>query len=243
MSRKWLALFLNDAALPTLYLSSRILEFPLGVFTLAIATVYFPKLSKLGDSGAEFRREYSNGLVVTMGIAIPAMFGIIATSRDILALLFEWGLFGTKDVDVCLPVLIVSVIGLPFFALSTFATRGFHSTKDTRTPVKVSYWAFAANVALSLALMFPFGAAGLAGANVGAAALQALMLDAKLKRQARNFGRMPRDFENRGGVGGDGVRGGRGAERACRNAFGQDARVRSVRGRDTRGVRFLLRNA
>lgn len=116
------------------------------------------------------------------------MFGIIATSRDILALLFEWGLFGTKDVDVCLPVLIVSVHRAPFFALSTFATRGFHSTKDTRTPVKVSYWAFAANVALSLALMFPFGAAGLAGANVGAAALQALMLDAKLKRQARNFG-------------------------------------------------------
>lgn len=185
---KMLALFLNDAALPTLYLSSRILEFPLGVFTLAIATVYFPKLSKLGDSGAEFRREYSNGLVVTMGIAIPAMFGIIATSRDILALLFEWGLFGTKDVDVCLPVLIVSVIGLPFFALSTFATRGFHSTKDTRTPVKVSYWAFAANVALSLALMFPFGAAGLAGANVGAAALQALMLDAKLKRKSGTSG-------------------------------------------------------
>ena len=59
--------------------------------------------------------------------------------------------------------------------------------KDTRTPVRVSYWAFAANIVLSLALMFPFGAPGLAGANVGAAALQAAMLNAKLARKHGNI--------------------------------------------------------
>ena len=186
---KILALFLNDSALPTLYLSSRIIEFPLGVFTIAVATVYFPKLSKIGGENdrSEYRREYSNGIVMTMAIAIPAMFGILATSREILTLLFEWGLFGAGDVSACLPVLLVSVFGLPFFAMSTFATRGFHSMKDTRTPVRVSYWAFAANIVLSLALMFPFGAPGLAGANVGAAALQAAMLNAKLARKHGNI--------------------------------------------------------
>ncbi len=186
---KMLALFLNNTALPTLYLSSRIIEFPLGVFTLAIATVYFPKLAKLGAAKDEagYKREYSNGFVMTMCIAVPAMFGIVATARDILTLLFEWGLFNAKDVDICLPVLVVSVIGLPFFAVSTFATRGFHSNKDTRTPVKISYWSFAVNIALSLLLMFPFGAAGLAGANVAAAAMQSVMLNAKLTRKYGNI--------------------------------------------------------
>ena len=70
---KILALFINDAALPSVYLSGRILEFPLGVFAVAIATVYFPKLSKLNSPEKidSFKAEYSNGLVFTMCISIP----------------------------------------------------------------------------------------------------------------------------------------------------------------------------
>lgn len=187
---KTIALFLSDSALPSLYLSSRILEFPLGVFTLSVATVYFPKLSKLNspENVIEYKREYANGLIMTMCIAIPAALGIMATSRDILTLLFEWGLFKSNDVMLCLPVLIASVAGLPFFALATFSTRGFHSIKDTRTPVKISYWSFAANIAFSLALMKPFGAAGLAAANVLAAMLQAYMLNGKIGKLFGSFG-------------------------------------------------------
>lgn len=175
---KMFALFLDNSALPTLYLSSRIMEFPLGVFSLSIATVYFPKLSEFGTSGdaLSHRRTYADGLVLTMGIVVPAMLGIFATARDILTMLFEWGLFAASDVDVCLPVLVVSASGLPFFALATFATRGLHSLKDMRTPLRISCWAFAANVVLSLSLMYPFGASGLAAANVLATALQAVML-------------------------------------------------------------------
>lgn len=187
---KMLALLLDDSALPTLYLSSRLVELPLGVFSLAIATVYFPKLSEFGTSGdaVSYKRTYADGFVTTMGIVIPAMLGILATARDILTMLFEWGLFGANDVDMCLPVLTVSVLGLPFFALSTFATRGFHSFKDTRTPMCVSCCSFAVNVVLSVSLMYPFGAAGLAAANVLAVAVQAFLLDMKLTKTRGRLG-------------------------------------------------------
>jgi putative peptidoglycan lipid II flippase len=167
-----------------LYLSSRIIEFPLGVFTLAIATVYFPKLAKMAtsNSNADFLREYANGFIMTMCIAIPATFGIIATAPDIISLLFQWGLFNSADSDICVPVLIASSCGLPFFALSTFATRGFHSHKDTRTPVRISYWSFGANIILSIALMKPFGAVGLALANVLATMLFAVMLELRISK-------------------------------------------------------------
>jgi len=179
---KMLALLIDNSALPSLYLSSRIIELPLGVFTLAVATVYFPKLSNLryAETKAEYSREYANGFAATLCIAVPAAFGIIATAPDIISLLFQWGLFKAADSGVCAPVLVVSAFGLPFFAAATFATRGFHSHKDTRTPVRVSYWAFAANFVLSLALMKPFGAVGLAAANVAAAALTAVMLERKI---------------------------------------------------------------
>ena len=186
---KILALFIDNSALPSLYLSSRIIEFPLGVFTLAIATVYFPKLAKLATSNAksDFLREYANGFVMTMCIAIPATFGIIATAPDIISLLFQWGLFNSADSDICVPVLIASSCGLPFFALSTFTTRGFHSNKDTRTPVRVSYWSFTANIILSLALMKPLGAVGLAIANVVATALFAIVLELKIVKIRGNL--------------------------------------------------------
>ncbi len=175
---KMFALFLDNSALSTLYLSSRIMEFPLGVFSISIATVYFPKLSEFGASGdaVSHRRTYADGLVLTMGIVVPAMLGIFATSRDILTMLFEWGLFASNDVDMCLPVLLVSASGLPFFALATFATRGLYSLQDMRTPLRISCWAFAVNIVLSISLMYPFGASGLAAANVLATVLQSLML-------------------------------------------------------------------
>lgn len=194
-SSKMLALFLSNEALPALYVTGRILEFPLGVFTIAIATVYFPKLASLTATSntEEHRRTFSDGLVMTMCISIPATVGIIALAREILSMLFEWGMFSASDVDLCINVLYASVAGLPFFSLATFATRGFHSAKDTKTPVKISIAAFATNIIASLALMFKFGATGLAAANTVAAVVQAILLSALLRKKLGSFN-CARDF-------------------------------------------------
>lgn len=187
---KMLALFISDAALPAIYISSRLVELPLGVFTLAIATVYFPKLALLNSKRArgEYKESYARGFVMTMCVTIPAAAGLALLGRDILTVLFEWGIFKARDVDICLPVLAASAIALPFYAISTFATRGFHSAKDMKTPMRVSCAVIAVNVFFSLLLMFKWQAVGLALANTAAAAVQAAMLSGKLGRAFGSFG-------------------------------------------------------
>lgn len=186
---KILALFIDDAALPSVYLSGRILEFPLGVFAVAIATVYFPKLSKLSspEKMGSFKSEYADGLIFTMCVSIPATVGIALLGREIISLLFQWGMFGASDVSLCVPVLTVSILGLPAFALVGFATRGFHALKDMSTPVKTSIVSFAVNLAASLLLMHKFGAAGLAAANAIAAIVQSALLNRKIKAAHGDF--------------------------------------------------------
>lgn len=183
---KMIGMSLDDSAVPLLYLSGRLVEFPLGIFTITIATVYFPILSRLSSKrDAEgYEREYAKGLIMTICITVPAAFGLAALSSDILSLLFQYGIFNSSDVSLCVPVLVASVAGLPFFSLATFATKGFHSSKDTSTPVKISAVAFVLNIVLSLALMKPFGATGLASANALSAAVQSLLL---IKAFGSNF--------------------------------------------------------
>ena len=97
---KMLAMLLNDAAIPALYIASRLLEFPLGVFTIAVATVFFPRLSalKASENAAEHKREYAKGFLMTLAVAVPATFGLIAFAPDILAVLFQWGVFNVGAV-------------------------------------------------------------------------------------------------------------------------------------------------
>lgn len=175
---KMIGMSLDDAAVPLLYLSGRLVEFPLGIFTITIATVYFPILARLNskNDAKGYEREYAKGLIMTICITVPAAFGLAALSKDILSLLFQYGIFESSDVELCVPVLIASVAGLPFFSLATFATKGFHSSKNTATPVKISVFAFVLNIILSIVLMKPFGAVGLAAANAAASAAQSALL-------------------------------------------------------------------
>ncbi len=175
---KLFAVYIDDAAMSVIYISNRLVELPLGVFAVTISTVYFPKLSLLSHNkdSKGFLAEYRRGLITTMAITIPAVFGLVVLSKDILALLFQWGAFDIDDVNLCVPILIASVIGMPFYSVVTFATKGFHSNKDTKTPMRISIVGFVTNIAFCLILMFEFKALGLALANVLAAALQSVLL-------------------------------------------------------------------
>lgn len=173
-----LALYVSDGAVASIYLSNRLVELPLGLFTFAIASVYFPKLSAYSkpEDSALFAKEFSNGLKLLMCISLPAMFGLLALNSDILQALFERGNFGKADVFSCAPILMISAIGIPFYSLATYSVRGFYSLKDTKTPVKISMAAVAINIICALCLMQFWGARGLVAANVISAIFQAFSL-------------------------------------------------------------------
>lgn len=173
-----LALWLNEEAVSVLYLANRLVELPLGMFAVAVTTVIFPRMAQEVARGnmEALARAYEEGLRLIFAITIPAALGLALLREPILTLLFEWGLFDAQDADYTANVLLVFAIGLPFYSFATFATRGFHSLKDTRTPVKVAWLVFLVNLVLSLALMWEFGTVGLATANVVSVIVQSLLL-------------------------------------------------------------------
>ncbi|MGE9294371.1 MAG: murein biosynthesis integral membrane protein MurJ [Puniceicoccales bacterium] len=184
-----LAFGLNETGVTALYLANRLVELPLGVFAIAVATVIFPNLALMAatDDKPGIARLYGEGLRLILAITVPAAVGLAVLAGPVLGLLFEWGRFNALDVDQTVPVLAVFACALPFYGLATMATRGFHSMKDTRTPVRIAVVSFVVNLVLSLILMRPLGTVGLAVANLVSAAVQAVGLAAVLPRKLTVF--------------------------------------------------------
>lgn len=165
---RFLAFWLDDAAVAILYLANRLLELPLGVFAIAVTTVLFPSLSQLAvrNDLPGYTRAFHQGVRMITAVTIPAAMGLIILREPILNLLFVWGMFEYDDVKNTMPVIFTLAFALPFYAVGAFATRGFYALKDTRTPYRLALLNFIINLFFSLILMRPFGVMGLAIANV-----------------------------------------------------------------------------
>jgi len=162
------AFWLNDEAAGLLYLASRMIELPLGVFAVAISTVLFPELSRFSGRGEStgFADCYRRGSRIIFLITLPAMLGLILLAGPIVRFLFEWGRFGAESVQMAVPVLQVSALGLPAFALSGLLVRAYYARESIRIPVRLALVNLILNSALSLVLMHLLGVVGLALANV-----------------------------------------------------------------------------
>ncbi|MFU8848367.1 MAG: murein biosynthesis integral membrane protein MurJ [Opitutales bacterium] len=173
-----LAFSLDEASVSLLYLASRLMELPLGVFTIAVVTVFFPLLaSAVTDADkAGFAAAFNQGTRLILAISVPAGVGLIVLAEPIIALLFKWGSFSTHDVAEALPLLAIYAFGLPFYSIATFATRGLHASKDMASPVRIAGICLMINAIAGLVLMQFFGAVGLAAANVLAAIIQSALL-------------------------------------------------------------------
>ena len=91
---RFLAFSLDETgALSYLFLSSRLVELPLGVFAISISTVFFPELSKSASQKDHnlFSLHLFRGLRMTSAITIPAAVGLIILAEPILSILFNWG--------------------------------------------------------------------------------------------------------------------------------------------------------
>ena len=176
---RFLAYSLDETgALSYLFLSSRLIELPLGVFAISISTVLFPELSKSASQKDRnlFSHHLFRGLRMTSAITIPAAVGLIILAEPILSLLFNWGMFGQNEVLLASKVLVISACGLPFYAISAFLVKGFHSKQNMRLPLQAAILSMSSNIFFSLLLMQSLGVYGLAWANVIAAIAQSAFL-------------------------------------------------------------------
>ena len=187
-----LAYSLDESAVSVLYLASRLMELPLGIFTIAIATVFFPTLAHAVSDKDDrtFAKSFVQGMRLTIGLSLPAGIGLIVLGEPILEL-FRWGNFNSDQVALTLPLIAIYGLGLPFYSASTFATRGLHACKDMRSPVRVAGLCLLINLISGIVLMQFLGAIGLAISNVLAAIIQAVCLWRALTGQRGGLNELP----------------------------------------------------
>ncbi|HRD65375.1 MAG TPA: murein biosynthesis integral membrane protein MurJ [Candidatus Competibacter sp.] len=180
-----LASFLVSGSVSWLYYSDRLVEFPLGIFGVALGTVILPKLSRQHASAETdgFSQTLDWALRWALLIGVPATVALIILSGPILSALFQYGEFDARDVLMSTRSLMAFSLGLVAFMLIKVLAPGFYARKDTRSPVKYGVIAMVANTAMVLVLIWPLAHAGLALATSLAAFLNAGLLFFNLKRR------------------------------------------------------------
>jgi putative peptidoglycan lipid II flippase len=162
-----LASLLPAGTVSYLYYADRVMEFPLGIFGIAVATAALPSMA------AQAARRDHQALKATLGfslklavfVAVPAAVGLVLLREPIIRLLFQRGEFGAADALFTAQALVGYAVGLPAFSATRLAAQTFYALGDIRTPVYVGFASVAANVALALLLMWPLQHVGLALAS------------------------------------------------------------------------------
>lgn len=173
-----LASYLITGSVAWLYYADRLMEFPLGVFGVALGTVILPSLSRkhVRASHDEFSHTLDWALRVGCFITLPATVALIAMAHPLVITLFHYGAFNATDVTMTTRSLIAFAIGLPAFVAIKILAPGFYARQDMRTPVRIGVIAVAANIVLSLVLVNVLEHVGLALATSIAAAANAVLL-------------------------------------------------------------------
>ena len=152
-----IASFLVAGSVSWLYYSDRLLEFPLGVLGIAVATVILPALSKqhARDSFDEFNQTLNWAVRLVLIIAIPACVGLFTLAGPVLAALFQYGEFTASDTYLASLSLMAYIAGLPAFILIKILAPGFYARQDTKTPVRIGIIAMVSNMVMNLLFVVP----------------------------------------------------------------------------------------
>jgi putative peptidoglycan lipid II flippase len=171
-----IASFLVTGSISWLYYSDRLMEFPLGVFGIALATVILPNLSRQHAAGArgDFGRTLDWAIRVTLLIAVPASAGIAMLAGPMLATLFFGGAFGAADVRSAAHSLVPYALGLAGFCLVKVLAPGYFARQDTRTPVRIGLVALGTSMAFNILVVVPWALLELPSPHAGLAAGTAL---------------------------------------------------------------------
>ncbi len=151
----FIASFLVTGSVAWLYYSDRLLEFPLGVFGIALATVVLPNLSEAHykKGASHFNSTLQWAIQLSLLISVPATFGLFLLAQPILATLFQYGAFAANDSLMAAYSLMAYSLGLPAFILIKILANGYYARQDTKTPVRIGIQAMLLNMVLNVAFV------------------------------------------------------------------------------------------
>ena len=178
---------LLETGSPTwLYVSDRLIQFPMGIFAIAIGTVLLPTLSKfyLNHEKDKFISGIQKGQKFVLYIGLPSLIGLFFCAEDLISTIFYRGAFTSMDVINSSYSLMAFSFGLPFFMLLKVLTPAFFARKDTKTPMYVALVSLFLNVVFNyyLAFVLDYGHVGIAIGSSLAAIISVFTLEIVLYR-------------------------------------------------------------
>ncbi len=179
-----IASFLMTGSVSWLYYSDRLLEFPLGLFGIAIATVILPNLSRhhISQDTRSFHQNMDWAIKMVCLLGLPAAAGLYVLAEPMLLTIFHGGAFTANDAQMASYSLMAYSCGLLSFMLVKVLAPGFYSRQDLKTPVRFGIYCMVANMVFNLVLAIPFGYVGLAIATAMSATMNAALLYWKLQQ-------------------------------------------------------------
>ena len=172
-----------------LYLSDRLIQFPMGLFGVAIALVALPDLTEAFKDGKKdsFRKILAKGSISTFLIGLVSFIFYFFAATEIIKLLFFRGEFTSYDVDMTVSSLIAYSFALPFLLSSKFFNSVFFAISKTKVVLALGVISLITNLVLNYLFIFEYnwGHTGLALATTYAAILVwliALILILKVRR-------------------------------------------------------------
>ncbi|HJL80768.1 MAG: murein biosynthesis integral membrane protein MurJ [Gammaproteobacteria bacterium] len=150
-----IASFLATGSVSWIYYSDRLLEFPVGVFGVALSTVVLPFLSKENalDNQKQFKETLRWGLSLALLVSVPSAAGLFLLSGPLISTIFLGGSFSGYDLmmtDISLRGYSVGIIGL---CMVLVLSPAFYAREDTKTPLRYGLITLLVNVILSIVLV------------------------------------------------------------------------------------------
>ncbi len=186
----FLASLLPQGSVSYLYYADRLIQFPLGIFGIAMATAVLPAFARQSVCGQQdaMRETFRHAIKLVLFITLPAMAGLIVLREPIVSLLFQRGAFDQQSMRLTAGALLYYGMGLWAFSTVRIVLNVFYALADTRTPVRMAGISIAANLLLGAILMGPMGHQGLALAVSIASALNLCLLVVALRKRLGALG-------------------------------------------------------
>jgi len=180
-----LASYLPEGSITYLYYSMRLIQFPIGIFGVAMGMAVLPALSAHAAKGDldHLRSDFSFALRMLFFMTVPAMAGLIALRGPIVNILFQRGEFDYAATTGTSEALLFYSMGIWAMVGVRIVTASFYSMQDTKTPVKIAVVALVTNIILSLVLLKPMRHSGLALANALASSVNFTVLFFMLRKK------------------------------------------------------------
>jgi putative peptidoglycan lipid II flippase len=192
------ASFLEDGAIPWLNYAFRLMQLPIGMFGVAIASVVLPSVSRSAakENMVHFREKISEGIKLALFLTVPASVGLAVLAKSIIAVIYQHGKFVAYDTVHTAVILQAYTIGLAGYACIKVLAPSFYAIDLSRIPVRISLTGIVLNIILNYIFLYilNLGVVSLALSTSLVALINVLQLAYELRSKVGAYGRMPGFF-------------------------------------------------